>query len=262
MGDMKPTDPAVLVNTSHEAHFIGGLVGNSKRDPSKYVGDSPDYRVKHYHSFTDALLTGVTLGIYTPTTTKYYVPYGTTGVEVVKREKPIFGVRAGINLSMPSLIADIYPPTSGKIGFSIGALLDQPLSKKWHIMPGFNFKILNFKKNYSSEGDIYGDIKFIQIPILASYRIQNIHPDVELQINAGPYAGMAISASIDGQSSGRNSFDAGLQIGAGVTYKKHFFAGLSLDLSPLDYHISSNDYHHYDANMSSSALSLTIGYNF
>jgi hypothetical protein len=39
-----------------------------------YVGNYTDYVIKTRHSFVDYLLEYITMGIYTPTSTTYYVP--------------------------------------------------------------------------------------------------------------------------------------------------------------------------------------------
>lgn len=75
VGDMKADDPAVKVNTVHNPHFLYGLIGHKKAEASKYVGDAKSYRVKRSQSFVDGLLSSITFGIYTPTTTTFYVPF-------------------------------------------------------------------------------------------------------------------------------------------------------------------------------------------
>lgn len=74
VGNMKKTDPAVKVNTVHNAHFIGGLIGSPTIKGKNYVDGAKDYKVKHRLTFTDYLIGGITLGIYTPSTTTFYLP--------------------------------------------------------------------------------------------------------------------------------------------------------------------------------------------
>lgn len=74
VGSMRANDPAVCVNTVHNAHFIVGLAGHKKIKASTYVGKEKNFKVKRYQSFVDGLLSYITFGIYTPTTTKFYVP--------------------------------------------------------------------------------------------------------------------------------------------------------------------------------------------
>lgn len=73
-GNMKPETPAVKVNTKHNSHFIGGLIGEGKVRGKDYVEGAKDYKAKHQITFVDYLIGGITMGIYTPSTTKFYVP--------------------------------------------------------------------------------------------------------------------------------------------------------------------------------------------
>lgn len=74
VGKMKPNTPAVKVSTKHNSHFIGGLIGQGNVKGKDYVDGAKDYMVKHQITFLDYVLSGITMGIYTPSTTKFYVP--------------------------------------------------------------------------------------------------------------------------------------------------------------------------------------------
>jgi len=47
---------------------------NDGFEAKKYVGDRSDYVTKSQITFVDGLLRVITLGIYTPSTTNFYVP--------------------------------------------------------------------------------------------------------------------------------------------------------------------------------------------
>lgn len=76
VGNVKPKEPLVEVNSEWNHHLIYGLVplGNTTMVAADYVNNKPDYVVKTYTSFLSGLLSGITFGIYTPTQTKYYIP--------------------------------------------------------------------------------------------------------------------------------------------------------------------------------------------
>lgn len=74
VGDMKTTEPCVKINSVHNAHYIGGLIGTSKSKGKLYVDGAQNYKIRTYHSFMDYVVAGLTLNIYTPTTTSFYVP--------------------------------------------------------------------------------------------------------------------------------------------------------------------------------------------
>ena len=71
--NMNGEDPAVLVNTVHNSHYIYGLVGHPNVNASKYTSGEK-YKVRTYQSFIDALISAITFGIYTPSTTEFYEP--------------------------------------------------------------------------------------------------------------------------------------------------------------------------------------------
>jgi len=73
VGKLHPQEDVTCVGTSHNAHFFGGLIGSKKIRAKKYVDNLTDYKVKTFHSFGDYIVSGITLNIYTPTTTKFYV---------------------------------------------------------------------------------------------------------------------------------------------------------------------------------------------
>lgn len=75
VGTQDKDAPMVEVNTVKNHFLLYGLipVGNTKLQDNKYVGDKKDYRVKKSITFVDGLLNFLTFGIYTPSTTTYYV---------------------------------------------------------------------------------------------------------------------------------------------------------------------------------------------
>jgi hypothetical protein len=79
VGDMKPTEPVKEVNKVWTHHFLFGLIpgGNATAEPENFLpSGTEDYMVKTNQNFWNSLVGSLTIGIYTPTQTKYYVPYG------------------------------------------------------------------------------------------------------------------------------------------------------------------------------------------
>ena len=74
VGDVKPKEPMIDVSKEHNAHFLGGLVKTGKTIAQEHVGDAENYAVLTRYGFGDIMLSFVTGYIYTPTTTKYYIP--------------------------------------------------------------------------------------------------------------------------------------------------------------------------------------------
>ncbi|NIK73792.1 hypothetical protein FHS56_001305 [Thermonema lapsum] len=50
-------------------YLIGGLAPLKTSDPTKMAGNSKDYTVTITHTFIDGLISYLTFGLYTPTTT-------------------------------------------------------------------------------------------------------------------------------------------------------------------------------------------------
>ena len=75
VGNTRPNQPMVEVQTVRNPHYLYGLIGESKMKASKMVDGENDYMVKHQMTFLDCVFSSVTFGIYTPTTTTFYVPF-------------------------------------------------------------------------------------------------------------------------------------------------------------------------------------------
>ena len=85
VGSISPTDPVIKVNTVWNHHLIYGLVplDNATMKTQEYIENQPNYVVKTYTSFLNALVSGLTWGIYTPTSTAYYLPLSALNVNNV-----------------------------------------------------------------------------------------------------------------------------------------------------------------------------------
>ena len=58
------------VEVTEKNHFVvGGLVGLKTSNPTKMAGDAKNYDVTITHSLIDGLISSLTGGLYTPTTT-------------------------------------------------------------------------------------------------------------------------------------------------------------------------------------------------
>ena len=56
--------------TGKNNFFVLGLIPGKVSDPQKMAGNTEDFEVTEVQTFVDGLLGVITLGIYTPTTTK------------------------------------------------------------------------------------------------------------------------------------------------------------------------------------------------
>ena len=264
VGELKPNDPVVCVATTHEAHFLGGLIGSPKREAKNYVGTNENYRFKQYVSFADGLLNSVTFGIYSPTTTKYYLPYGAAAVPAFKESIPItFGIRGGLNFSSLSG-DDAFDETGTKSGINLGIIFDIPITSEIYFQPGLYYSVkgasdmvvkTHSKSNWTTNKEDL-DMKFVEIPLLVSYHY-DVKEDVQLQGAIGPYVAYGISSDLFDDnvlSNPDNRLDAGLRLEVGAVYQKHYYAGLGYESGLKD--LGS------EINARSTNFFINIGYNF
>ena len=74
VGDVRRNEPMIEVSKQHNAHYIGGLVKTGKSFSQDHIGDAQNYAITTRYGFGDMMLSVITAGIYTPTTTKYFIP--------------------------------------------------------------------------------------------------------------------------------------------------------------------------------------------
>lgn len=85
IGNVKPSDELVHVQSVRNTHVIAGAIVSHEK-ASTYMEGIKDYVIESKMTFGDLLIGGLTLGIYTPTTTKYYVPKTNPNVVVEKQK--------------------------------------------------------------------------------------------------------------------------------------------------------------------------------
>ncbi len=162
-----------------------------------------------------------------------------------------FGVKAGLNVA--NFSGDVEDLDS-RAAFHAGVTVDIPIVQSIAIQTGLLFSSKGAKFSYEDDEESE-ELKFkpmyLEIPILASYRY-NFNESTQLQVNFGPYFAVGVGGKVkeeyvnkywgdeteegeldffgdedDEESMGMKRFDAGLQIGAGVTFLKHINVGLA-----------------------------------
>lgn len=211
-----------------------------------------------------------------------------------------FGIRAGFNFANASVEADhkVYE-TSSRTAFHVGIVADIPIVKSLYVQPGFYLQSKGakyehiYRDDYAGSGyELTGSPLYLQIPILLSYRC-DFSDAVQLQVNFGPYFAYGVGGKLkyenwdEGDSNtfsynyfGNdlfetdsyydeeppftfNRFDCGLQIGAGVTFAKHYYVGFSYEFGLTNGIEISREYRSYtDMSLKNSNWMLGIGYNF
>lgn len=156
---------------------------------------------------------------------------------VTKAQNSSLGIRAGLNISKVNEKVDGYATDyKNKVGYRLGIILDSRICENFYFQPGLYFTSLGAKLEVSDE-KVTVNLHYLQLPILASYRIE-LTDQMKVHLNAGPYVavGLAGKQKADGikvnafsDEGGLNRFDAGLSFGTGLSINKFYF-GLGYDL--------------------------------
>lgn len=86
VGTINPDEELVHVKSVRNTHVLGGLIVCKDKVKSN-VPNVENYVIESKTTFGDGLLSCLTFGIYTPNTTKYYVPKSNPNVVVLKKKK-------------------------------------------------------------------------------------------------------------------------------------------------------------------------------
>ena len=75
-GTVTENTPQIEVASKSNPILLWGLLPLEKANQkaSDNIGNKKNYTTKHTQTFVDGLLSCITFGIYTPTTTKYFLP--------------------------------------------------------------------------------------------------------------------------------------------------------------------------------------------
>lgn len=85
VGTVDRDEPLVHVASSRNFHLLGGLMVSHDK-VKNHVPGVENYVIASKQTFGDLFVTGLTLGIYSPTTTKYYVPKSNPKVVAGKKK--------------------------------------------------------------------------------------------------------------------------------------------------------------------------------
>lgn len=186
-----------------------------------------------------------------------------------------FGIRAGLNFA--GMTGDFDDKPDSRTAFHVGVIADIPLMQSLYVQTGLYFQSKGCKWEESYEGERYEETcspMYLQIPVLASYRY-NFSESTQLQVNFGPYFAFGVGGKYkieydDGYDSEEaetdafgddgvlNRFDCGLQVGAGVTFARHFYVGFNYEFGLTD--IGNDDFTEVD--MKNSNWMISLGYTF
>lgn len=236
---------------------------------------------------------------------------GTMLTASAQEKKVAFGVRAGLNLSNVNSkytgalgegesASEYEQDMNNRAGFHLGVVMDWNVARNFYIQPGLYFTTRGAKledgETYNGESYSYTEkwnANYLQIPILASYRIP-LGEKVKLGIDVGPYLAVGLGGKVkwedsytyDGETEtdkgdykifgtgsegdpdtgegyeergGLKRFDAGLRFGLGVHISK-FYVGVNYDLGLANLALSDN--WGKDMKLRNRNLGISVGFTF
>lgn len=187
-----------------------------------------------------------------------------------------FGIRAGVNFAnQTQKVSEESVSFSSRTAFHVGFIADLPIVESFYIQTGLYLQSKGSKNEYFDEGTIKESITpmYLEIPLLASYRY-NFSKAAQLQVNFGPYFAYGISGKYkeeivgnevgevdffgdDGDNFGAKRFDCGLQVGAGMTFAKHYYVGLAYEFG-----LTNIAHETADGTLKNKNFMISVGYTF
>lgn len=213
------------------------------------------------------------------------------------QEKISFGVRAGLNISSLAYSGEADSPYDNlkcRTGFHVGAVMDWNFAGDFYLQPGIYFTTRGAKSEQSDTDDDYSykgtekwNMSYLQIPVLASYRLP-VSDAVKIDMHAGPYIAFGLGGKykfeeretyggitenrsdkydIFGKSTEEETkgdfkrFDFGLRFGVGVNIRK-FYVGAAYDLGVTNLARTGEESWSSDTKFRNGSFLVSVGYNF
>jgi len=188
-----------------------------------------------------------------------------------RSDAPItFGITTGLNIANMTFDQDgLSISPDSRTAFNIGLTVDVPLLESIYIKSGLFYtgKGCKFEDKY---GDVVYSPAYLEIPILASYRY-DFSEAAQMQLNFGPYLAYGIGGKAKddddeedffGSDSDTNRFDAGLQIGAGITVNQHYYFGVAYQWGLTNVMSNNHDKSNDGLTIHNKNFMINVGYTF
>lgn len=182
-----------------------------------------------------------------------------------------FGVRAGVNFAKQNNMED-GADNDFRTGFHVGLSADVNIVQSFSINTGVTYSQKGYKTEYADyrgSNDTEDNAAYVQIPLLASYRVA-LSDDAQFQINVGPYFAFGVAGDLkvkntfeNGESytkdsfdeyDGTKKFDTGIAAGVALTYN-HLYVGAGYERSLTNVSNTTEKFQN-------GCITLTLGYNF
>ncbi|MCD9575974.1 porin family protein [Flavobacterium soyae] len=195
---------------------------------------------------------------------------------IAQDQKIKVGLKAGLNIS--SLTCDESElNSSAKTGFTAGAMVEIPLTKRISLQPELLYSQQGTKHSFSDEDVINSNYKgtielnYLNIPVMLKYFVLN-----GLSLQAGPQIGILFNAKNKYEDNflgyqNKDSFDllnyssgidTSVNFGLGYQFKDKFYTDLRYNISYSNVFKESDVNRFINNDMKNRVFQITIGYFF
>ncbi len=195
---------------------------------------------------------------------------------IAQDQKVKLGIKAGLNLATLTF-DESELDSSSKAGFTAGAMVEIPMTKKFSLQPEIMYSQQGTKTSFS-DSDVTNSnyestikLNYLNIPVMLKYYV------IEgLSVQAGPQIGILLKANnkykdnflgYDNQESFdlkeySSGIDTSVNVGLGYQFKDKFYTDLRYNISYSNVFKDGDTNHFIDNDMKNRVLQITIGYFF
>ncbi|WP_291145937.1 porin family protein [Flavobacterium sp. UBA7680] len=195
---------------------------------------------------------------------------------IAQDQKVKVGLKAGLNIS--TLTCDESElNSSSKTGFTAGAMVEIPLTKRFSLQPELLYSQQGTKHSFSDKDVINSnyngtiELNYLNIPVMLKYFVLN-----GLSLQAGPQLGILFKAKNKYEDNflgyrNKESFDlsdyssgidASVNFGLGYQFKDKFYTDLRYNISYSNVFKESDVNRFINNDMKNRVFQVTIGYFF
>jgi hypothetical protein len=160
-------------------------------------------------------------------------------------------LKAGVNFANQSAESGgISIDPSSRIGYLIGVNFAANVTESIVFRPGIQFTLKGSKIEFAGS-DISSNFNYVEVPLDLVYNFN------DLSIHAGPYLGLLMSATSEGDDIKEfvKTADLGINIGAGFSFS-HFGVGINYGLGLSNINDDSMD----DTNVKNKVINIYVTY--
>ena len=175
-------------------------------------------------------------------------------VAFISVSKAQFGFRAGVNLANQSVETQgLSIGLSNQIGFQAGVTYDKMINESLSFRPGLLFSVKGWNFEVPGDDKIVARFNYLEVPLDVVYHAGR------LDIHAGPYVGILMSAKTDeiDVKEDTETLDLGLNFGGSFDINSNVGVGINYGLGLLNIAKTEDG---DDSKITNRVLSIFISY--